>query len=276
MIYVLYHASCYDGFGAAYAAWKSLGSSAQYLPVNYQSGPPDTPNAQHIYIVDFSYPRDVIEKLAERCFVTVLDHHKTAAEELKGLPSPWEGDHRINAVFDMDRSGAMITWHFFHPTDDPPKLLEYIQDRDLWQFRLKGSAEIHAWLRSHPFDFVLWDLLETSLEYSEDPFKEGAAIKRSVDQTVAMMCGKARVVRILNYKAAIVNATCHWSEVGHHLLEKFPGVDFVASYGDVAEGKVIWSLRSKGDFDVSAVAKEFGGGGHKNAAGCNNLKYFVL
>jgi phosphoesterase RecJ-like protein len=28
------------------------------------------------------------------------------------------------------------------------------------------------------------------------------------------------------------------------------------------------SMRSKGDVDVSAVAKEFGGGGHKNAAGC--------
>ena len=28
------------------------------------------------------------------------------------------------------------------------------------------------------------------------------------------------------------------------------------------------SMRSKGDIDVGAVAKEFGGGGHKNAAGC--------
>ena len=28
------------------------------------------------------------------------------------------------------------------------------------------------------------------------------------------------------------------------------------------------SLRSKGDIDVCAVAKEFGGGGHKNASGC--------
>ena len=28
------------------------------------------------------------------------------------------------------------------------------------------------------------------------------------------------------------------------------------------------SLRSKGDIDIGAVAKELGGGGHKNAAGC--------
>jgi len=29
------------------------------------------------------------------------------------------------------------------------------------------------------------------------------------------------------------------------------------------------SLRSKGDVDIGAVAKEYGGGGHKNAAGCS-------
>ena len=29
------------------------------------------------------------------------------------------------------------------------------------------------------------------------------------------------------------------------------------------------SLRSKGDVDVNAIAKEFGGGGHKNASGCS-------
>jgi len=28
------------------------------------------------------------------------------------------------------------------------------------------------------------------------------------------------------------------------------------------------SMRSKGDIDIGAVSKEFGGGGHKNAAGC--------
>jgi len=29
------------------------------------------------------------------------------------------------------------------------------------------------------------------------------------------------------------------------------------------------SMRSKGDIDVNAVAKQFGGGGHKNASGCS-------
>ena len=29
------------------------------------------------------------------------------------------------------------------------------------------------------------------------------------------------------------------------------------------------SLRSKGEVDIGAIAKEYGGGGHKNASGCS-------
>jgi phosphoesterase RecJ-like protein len=34
------------------------------------------------------------------------------------------------------------------------------------------------------------------------------------------------------------------------------------------DGLVHVSLRSKGDVDVAALARKFGGGGHRNAAGC--------
>ncbi len=34
-------------------------------------------------------------------------------------------------------------------------------------------------------------------------------------------------------------------------------------------GKIRCSLRSRGDWDVATIARQFGGGGHHNAAGCN-------
>ena len=36
-----------------------------------------------------------------------------------------------------------------------------------------------------------------------------------------------------------------------------------------ADGRWQFSLRSEGEFDVSAVAQQYGGGGHRNAAGFN-------
>lgn len=46
------------------------------------------------------------------------------------------------------------------------------------------------------------------------------------------------------------------------------GVDAVALFRELEDGGVKVSLRSRGDIDVQAVARERGGGGHKNAAGC--------
>jgi phosphoesterase RecJ-like protein len=42
----------------------------------------------------------------------------------------------------------------------------------------------------------------------------------------------------------------------------------VAFFKEVTRGEYRVSLRSKGDIDVGQVARQFGGGGHKNAAGC--------
>ncbi|WP_199245523.1 hypothetical protein [[Phormidium] sp. ETS-05] len=65
--YILYHGHCYDGFGAAWAAWKALGDNdAQYIGVNYGEPQPEIPDDAAIFIVDFSYPRDVLIELKER------------------------------------------------------------------------------------------------------------------------------------------------------------------------------------------------------------------
>jgi len=39
-------------------------------------------------------------------------------------------------------------------------------------------------------------------------------------------------------------------------------------FKEIATGRYRISLRSKGDVDVNRVAGTFGGGGHRNAAGC--------
>ena len=61
------------------------------------------------------------------------------------------------------------------------------------------------------------------------------------------------------------NATLHISELGHVLATQ-SGTYALIWYVS-QDNKVKCSLRSNGDYDVSAIAKAFGGGGHKNAAG---------
>jgi uncharacterized protein len=258
---VLYHSHCADGFGAAWAAWKRFGDAARYLPVQYGSPLPAIADGATVWIVDFSYPRAILDPLADRVRLRVIDHHKTAEAELGGRAYAW---------FDMHRSGAVLTWASLHPDDDVPLLLQYVQDRDLWQWQLPDSREVSAGLWSYPMDFKTWDRLATkTAEYGSDWLsQEGAAILRYMEQQTAMICAQAHEQDVGGYRVPTVNATSLWSEVGEELLRRYPEAPFVAAYYDLANGLRKWSLRSQDHRqDVSAIAKQFGGGGHRNAAG---------
>lgn len=71
----------------------------------------------------------------------------------------------------------------------------------------------------------------------------------------------------LGHIVPIVNASENISELGAAMNEAYPEAPFSVSYCDRRDGQRSFSLRSKNGFDVSEVAKAFGGGGHKAAAG---------
>lgn len=270
MKYVLYHGNCYDGFGAAFAAWKKFGyENTIYIPVGYGKPPPEMPDAEIIYILDFSYNKETILALSQTAQVVVLDHHKTAQAELEPLiRTDHNGPPKIfnpHIVFNMNKSGALLAWEYFHsdksgavPYND---LIEHISDRDLWQFKLKHSAVIHKALVSYPMEFELWDSFNI-----DQLVVEGDTCERMHKQLVENIVNGSYIGAIDGQAVPVVNTSIAWSEVGEALINKYPQYAFVASFTYFADN-IMWSLRSKGEFDVSAIAKKFGGGGHKNAAG---------
>ena len=60
----IYHANCADGFTAAWAVRQALGSGVEFVPAGYGDEPPDVDDAD-VVIVDFSYPRAVLERMAK-------------------------------------------------------------------------------------------------------------------------------------------------------------------------------------------------------------------
>lgn len=254
---VLYHAHCADGFGGAYAAWRALGDEATYLPVQYGGEVPEiAPGTDAVWMIDFSYPRDQILALHTKYpKLVILDHHRTAQADLAGLDF---------AIFDMDKSGAVLAWEHFHPGEPVPMLLRYVQDRDLWTWKLPDSREVSAGLWSYPMNFATWDGLIRRVDRLAD---EGAGILRYMKQQTEMIISQAKRGELAGHIVPICNATSLWSEVGEALCERYPDDAFAAAYYDLSNGLRKWSLRSRGEFDVSAIARQLGGGGHRNAAG---------
>ena len=258
--YVLYHAHCTDGFGAAYAAWKIYGDKAIYLPVKYDNPMPKLKQKSQVYIVDFSYPRQELLDLASQMNeVIVLDHHKTAEEDLRDIDL--SSTPNLSITFDMEKSGAVLAWEHFFPNEEIPPLILHIQDKDLWRFDLKDTKKVIASLRSYDMNFELWDKFDLKRLITE-----GEAILRFQNLTVEKLCKNMRLMKVGGHKVPAVNSSILQSEIGNRLCEKYPDSPFSVVYFDASD-KTRYSLRSIGDFDVSLVAKTYGGGGHKNAAG---------
>ena len=81
------------------------------------------------------------------------------------------------------------------------------------------------------------------------------------------MCRQAVMREVGGHKVPVANGTVFFSEVGEELCKAYPEAPFAAYYMDRADGKRQWGLRSRTGFDVSAIAKQYGGGGHQAAAG---------
>ena len=267
-IVVLYHANCADGFCAALAAWLKFGDSASYFPVQYGEPIPDgalaNPGGSDLYILDFSYARGTLTTLAsEFRSVLVLDHHASAEKELEGLPF---------CRFEKNKSGAVMAWEYFFPGKPWPLLFAYVQDRDLWEWKLPGSRAVSAYLQTVPFDFKEWqEVMAFSTDYGRI-VSQGAAILTYQQQRVHSLAKKAGRIWLCRGEQRVeipaVNSAVWQSEIGEELLDLHPEAPAACVFFQVESGEWVYSLRArKGQYDVSELAKAYGGGGHAPAAG---------
>ena len=305
---VIYHSDCTDGYGAAFAAWMKLGDTAEYLSMRHGDEEwiesnlcgddlSSSLDGRDVYILDFSFDRGCMNWLLNRCRSVVWrDHHKTALEM---WCRTYYGGMQYNLIgnigsadadilLDDNKSGALLAWEYFHPGTEVPLLIQHIDDRDRWQWKMEGSAEIHAALSAmKPWSFEQWkrdflpaDMGKPNLSFDAiasyvNLMKVGTTILRAQKQDVEQMAKQARKCQVRHpaggdnewvfANGLAVNAPLHQSEVGHVLANAsgtYGLVWYVAS-----DNHVRCSLRSNGKYDVSAIARAFGGGGHRNAAG---------
>lgn len=288
---VIYHGGCNDGFGAAWACHKKWGYGTQhddgdhgnieYVPMGYSDKLPDIAG-KNVLFVDFSLKRDaMIAASKEAKSIVVLDHHKTAEAELdewiqlSNVENNFESigefiyDGQIMAFFDMQKSGARLAWEFCFPGTEPPALIQYVEDRDLWRFTFNSTHAYTKALSAYPQTFEQWTLIAE--DSAVDIVNEGEAIARYHDKMVKDACANAYEVEIGGHIAIAVNVPYFLgSDCAHELLQrdKIRVYPFAAYWLKRGDGAVQWGLRSEDSrMDVSEIAKKLGGGGHRNAAG---------
>lgn len=257
----IFHGNCADGFTAAWSVYKALGDGVEFHKGIYGEPEPDVTD-RDVIIVDFSYKRPVLEEMAKKAkSILILDHHKTAEADIQ----PLIDNGTVNGIFDMDRSGAMIAWEYFNPKMQAPMLVQYAQDRDLWKFKLEGCREYAAAVFSYDYTFENWDML--ARKPVAELINEGKVLERKhfKDIEELLKLCKTRMM-IGGFDVPVANMPYQFASDACHIMAK--GEPFAATYYVNEQGRTIFSLRSSEDgMDVSAVAAQYGGGGHKHASG---------
>ncbi len=270
-ILVIYHGDCADGFSGAWAAWKKFGNRAEYVAASRHVGPPSV-KGKEVYCIDFIYrPASVIKKMErEAARLVLIDHHVSSKPLMAFSKEYW---------FSLERSGAVLAWEYFHPVEGRgphrtlrpekqiPELLRYVEDSDLWKFKLPNSRAIGAYIGLFDFDFRTWEKLAKELQSSTGrrrAAERGRLLLKYQEGIISDIIAHAREVRFEGKKVLAANSPVFDSQIGHALAERRPPFGIVWREED---GLIRVSLRAKGNFDVAKIAQKYGGGGHKAAAG---------
>lgn len=256
-----YHGNCTDGAAAA-AVIKRKYPQAQFFPMNHGEPIPADVKGKKVFIVDFSFPAEILEKLkVEAAEVCWYDHHKTALAIRDKLG--W-------GVLDLSESGASLTWKQEYPGVPLPTILAYVKDKDLWEWKLPDSRAVSMDLRNTP----------GVLDPQSDTWKklidhtDASALRQIVErgeygllnQRLSILSGVKNGFELdfHGHRAFAVNWSLEASDIGEYIYQEMGYEVAILFY---YTGKVwSFSLRSP-TVDVSELAQKYGGGGHPGASG---------
>lgn len=267
----IYHANCADGLGAAWAVHRALGDDVEFVAARYGEPSPvvteehdwqthpewsdevqctkckaqaDENNlpciGRDVLIVDFSYPLPVLRAMAaEARSVLVLDHHKTAREDLEQIQSvhpdtfdykkwldPMPVGPNLAAIFDMECSGAGLAWDYLHPNivdpsnthgvkDPRPRIIDLIEDRDLWRFKYGDETRaFHAVLAS--FDWSDLPMMLSKLDFYDMMFSNPLEYQNTKSTLMGMGEGILRAQR--QAVAAAVHTSRRTMRIAGHVV----------------------------------------------------------
>ncbi|XP_076951780.1 uncharacterized protein LOC143625285 [Bidens hawaiensis] len=305
---VLYHYPCPDGAFAALAAHlffsassSSSSSSLQplffpntvYSPIKVEELPVD--QIGDAYLLDFVGPPGFVQQLAPKVdHVIILDHHKTA---LKALEDGEFNSENVTKVIDMGRSGATIAYDYFKEKisslangnnlshlqkfERARTLFEYIEDADLWKWRLHNSKAFSSGLKDLNIEFsvtlnpsLFQQLLSLDAEHVIGQgigslSQKQALINEVLDQSYEIVLDDGSHCLAVNGDS-VSNLR---SELGHQLAEKsrnqnLRGIGAVVyRVPELKDDQVLKiSLRSVDNEDTTSISQKHGGGGHQNAS----------
>ena len=270
----VYHSRDLDG-------WMSAAIMKHELPevelIGWDYGDPIPKlNAHDVYLVDISFPPDVMVDMWATKNLIWIDHHVSAIKD-----SVLNKYDEMDGLRDSKFAACELTWRWFYPPDEKgeifiPSMFKPIPEavRLLGRYDCFGHKGTEEEGRVFAFQYAARALAENPEEAEQFLDMSDTEISNTVDRGEAILKYLSVEAKqlyeslsfpfILNgLKGIAINRT-RFNPTSYGI--DYSEYDFCACFAYDGE-KWHWSLYNDGDTDVSVIAKSFGGGGHAGAAG---------
>ena len=272
---IIYHSKDLDGFCSA-AVCKRKYPDATLIGYDYgQPFPWDKiDNAEPVIIVDVSLPMEDMHRLLDHTGdLTWMDHHISAIEDCGNYPNwPDYAATRFTKVLQVGIAACEIAWNYLFPDEPMPLAVKLLGMYDTWR---QNDPEHNQDTEVLPFQYGMRLKCDSAESFPSflfenriytDPVKrEGFAVLKYQKQQDKLSMYGSFECDFLGYKAIMCNIRGAGSLAFESVLQ--PHHQLMVGFGYTGR-QWSFSLRTdKEDVDVSAIAKQFGGGGHRKAAG---------
>lgn len=287
MIQIFYHEKDLDGWASgAIANYYHRNEKVELIPYDYYKEKELhnllDKNAEKIYFVDCSADPKLLKEYSN---IIIIDHHKSFIEKAQG--------YKFKGIQDINFAGCELTWFYFYPEYETPYFISLLGRYDIWD-----KSSIDEWNKKiMPFqmgmrlraynpneNFLFWKKLLVNCFSKENVFRLLDFQNKTIEEGRLILEYQSnedtKIVKLNSFEATFegynviaLNHTRTNSQVFNSAWNPEKHDIIFMWYNIKGERYTVSLYTKKDDIDVSLIAKEFGGGGHKQAAGfvCNDV-----
>lgn len=265
---ICFHHNDPDGHASGAIVRYALHKDVLLIESDYDATPipwEKVGKADRIIVVDFSFPKEEMLRLADGREFIWIDHHISAIREFEQLSKEWDG------IRDTSEAACVLTWKYFFPDQTTPHAIVLIGDRDIWRWAEADTGAFNESLYNqdhHAENDTLWKLLlEDDQATMKRMIEEGQWLRKiNLSNIDRLMEGRSFEVQFEHHNTLAVNAV-GTGDIGNYGRDR--GYEITYCYRDEMqrEGLATVVTLFSNKIDVSVIAKKYGGGGHAGAAG---------
>jgi oligoribonuclease NrnB/cAMP/cGMP phosphodiesterase (DHH superfamily) len=288
----VYHSRDLDGWMSAAIVkhYSMINNEPPIIYIGYDYGQP-IPNLDEydkVIMCDVSFSKELILELKTTKDLVWIDHHISAIQDVYGKDKWLPSTTDINGIQNTKFAACELTWQYFFPNENIPEIVRLLGRYDC--FGHKGTNEEFKVLEFQYGARQSISNYEEAYEYLTSNIKLGNSLCDEIwyqgKAIYEYLCTEAKQIYNRTFSIDFIlkeeNENGGGGSITYNFIgvnqDRFNPVNFGIDYHRdnydgfacfwFTNGKWNFSLyNDNGKVDCSLIAKQYGGGGHKGAAG---------